>query len=79
MASISTTKWFTHAKTLECDKARRQCNWLFIRRLRDWVGLEAKGGGLYHQKDESPYGHIGVFKTSFKHHLMAFNEHSFNL
>jgi hypothetical protein len=23
--------------------------------------------------------YIGIFKTSFKHHLMAFNEHSFSL
>jgi hypothetical protein len=35
MTLISTTKWFTHAKIPECDEARRQCNWLSVRRLND--------------------------------------------
>ena len=56
MAPTLATKWFTHAKTLECDEALRQNNWSFVRHLSDWMDLEAKDGGLYHQRGGSPCG-----------------------
>ena len=48
MVPTSAIKWFTNAKTLECDKAFRQYNWPFIHCLSDCVGFKAKYGGLYH-------------------------------
>jgi hypothetical protein len=35
MAAISTTKWFTHTKTLKYDETLRRCNWLSVRRLNN--------------------------------------------
>jgi hypothetical protein len=79
MTSISRTKWFTHAKILECDEARRQCNWLSVRRLVNEWALKPKAVAYIIREAGHHVACIGVFKTFFKHHLMAFNKHSFSL
>ena len=79
MAPIPTTKWFTHAKILECDEALQQYNWLSVRHLSDWVGPEPKAVAYIIREASHHMAYIGIIKTPFKHHLMAFNEHSFSL
>jgi hypothetical protein len=79
MAPTSVTKWFIHTKILESYEELQQYNLSAIHRLSGWVGFEAKDGDRLHQTSGSPFDFIGVFKTSFKHHLMTLYNHSFSL
>ena len=73
------SNWLKHAKILEFIVTLQQYLLSSILHLSDWVGLETNTVTYIIEEVAHHLTFIIVIKTSFKHHLMAFNKHSLTL